>query len=351
MNHQIKRSGIDYMNKVAIVTLTGYFNFGNRLQNYALSKVLKKLGYEPYTVWNRKLSKVIKEKIKSKLFFIKKYNRFRIFYKFSKNNMKEISLSDIQKYEISRIVVGSDQVWNPKYYDEDNNLLYNPKNGQKVISYAASMGTSKIDNKYIDIYKEILNKYDSISVREKDAEENIKRITGRKDVVTLIDPTLLLTKREWEDIEIKPKGFDNNKKYILNYFLGEISKEEKENIEKYAKENDCVIVNILNKNDNFYLSGPEEFIYILNHSYIICTDSFHACVFSFIFGKPFIVFKRKGCSDYMYSRIENLINTFQLKDREYNGSITNDILKYDYLVGYKKLAEERAKSLEYLQKL
>lgn len=40
------------MKKVAILTLNGYFNYGNRLQNYALQEVIKSLGFKVETVIN-----------------------------------------------------------------------------------------------------------------------------------------------------------------------------------------------------------------------------------------------------------------------------------------------------------
>ena len=81
-----------------------------------LTKTLEKIGYEPYSVKNWDLKKKLLKKIyKIKgYFFIKKYNRLRPFYKFTKENIKEISLSDINRKGIKKIIVGSDQVWNPK---------------------------------------------------------------------------------------------------------------------------------------------------------------------------------------------------------------------------------------------
>ena len=107
-------------------------------------------------------------------------------------------------------------------YEEDHNFLYNPSKGETVISYAASIGTSKINEKISRNYKNVLKKYDRISVREYTAETELKKITGRDDIVTVVDPTMLLSKEEWETIEKKPKKYEDNKKYILNYFLGDV---------------------------------------------------------------------------------------------------------------------------------
>ena len=50
----------------------------------------------------------------------------------------------------------------------------------------------------------------------------------------------------------------------------------------------------------------------------------------------------------MYSRIENLIKTFDLKDREFSGSITKSLIKHDYSNGYKKLEIEKKKGIDFL---
>ena len=40
------------MKKIAILTLNGYFNYGNRLQNYALQEILKTYKFDVETVIN-----------------------------------------------------------------------------------------------------------------------------------------------------------------------------------------------------------------------------------------------------------------------------------------------------------
>lgn len=51
--------------KVAIVTLTGYFNYGNRLQNYALQASIEKLGFEVDTIVNTKTTQKSQEHLSS----------------------------------------------------------------------------------------------------------------------------------------------------------------------------------------------------------------------------------------------------------------------------------------------
>ena len=140
------------------------------------------------------------------------------------------------------------------------------------------------------------------------------------------------------------------KKYILNYFLGNLSDNKREEIEKVAKENNCEIINLLDKNSPFYECGPSEFLYLEKHAFLVCTDSFHSCVFAILYNKPFIVFERDDNLMSMNSRIETLINKFKLENRKFTGKITKDNLKYDYKDAYKILELERKKAKLFLKK-
>ena len=137
----------------------------------------------------------------------------------------------------------------------------------------------------------------------------------------------------------------------MNYFLGDLSEERRKEIERIAKENNCEIINIMDKNDPLYVSGPSEFLWLEKHAFLICTDSFHSSVFALLYNRPFIVFDRKqeGIEN-MNSRIDTLINKFNLKNRRYAGKITEDNLKHDYTEAYEILEKEREKSRKFLEK-
>ena len=140
-------------------------------------------------------------------------------------------------------------------------------------------------------------------------------------------------------------------KYILNYFLGELSEERKKEIDRIAKENNCEVINILDKKSPFYQTGPSEFLWLEKNAFLICTDSFHSSVFAILYNRPFIVFDREGNGQGKNSRIETLISKFKLKNREYNGkNITQENLEHDYTEAYKILEEERKKSDKFLRK-
>ena len=165
---------------------------------------------------------------------------------------------------------------------------------------------------------------------------------------------MLLTSEEWDKVSKRPEQIYlfNGRKYILNYFLGNLSEQRKTEIERIAKENDCEIINILDEKDPFFVSGPSEFLYLEKNAFLICTDSFHSSVFAILYNRPFVIFDREQEGvEKMNSRIDTLISKFNLKNRKYNGSkITKENLEHDYTEAYKILEEERKKSDAFLKK-
>ncbi len=359
------------MKKIGIITMIGN-NFGNRLQNYALQESLKKLNWSPETIYNyvyevpktktsfldipKKIYHKIKFTILKKKYQARENRRTKLFDEFNKkyiNFSKEKILSkdfefDELNSKFDKFVVGSDQVWNPyahrnKYIDF---LEFSPK--EKNITYAVSFGIDKLESKFQKIYEKGLNNFSYISVREDKGKEIAELLTKRNDIEVLVDPTMLLSKEEWMKIEAKPKQL-KNKKYILNYFLGKVSKERKKEIKRIAKENDCEIINILDKKDPFYESGPSEFLYLERNAFLICTDSFHSCVFAILFNVTFIVFDREDKLVKMNSRLETLLKKFALEDRKYTGKVKQNELSCNYEKSIKILEEEKKKSYIFLK--
>ena len=197
-----------------------------------------------------------------------------------------------------------------------------------------------------------MSEFKNVSLREETGKKIYYDITGKEDAIVCLDPTMLLKQQEWDKVSNRPKQLDNLKssKYILNYFLGELSKERKDEINRIAKENNCEIINILDKNNPFYETGPSEFLYLEKNAFLICTDSFHSSVFAILYNTPFVVFDREDKVASMNSRIECLLSKFKLTDRYYKGKITDNLLKCDYTEAYKILEEERKKSDIFLRK-
>lgn len=342
------------MKKIGIITLNDDINFGNRLQNYAVQTFFEKMGFETMTL-RRKEKFDIKRTIKALINYKgqRNYeNRVKIFKKFNEKYIKTKIINKVKPSlndEFTFFSTGSDQVWNPTFGAMSSFELLSDFYPEKRISFAASFGVSDLSTQDKKIAKIELSKYKSISVREDRGKEIVEELTGRKDVEVLVDPTMLLTSKEWDKISKKPTMLKNDK-YILNYFLGELSDERKFEIERIAKENGCEIINMLDKTCPFYKCGPSEFLYLEKNASLICTDSFHSSIFAIIYNVPFLVFDREDKMARMSSRIETLLSKFNLKDRKYTGKITSKDLKANYSAAYKILEKEREKSKKFLEK-
>lgn len=367
--------------KILIITLYGEHNYGNKFQNYALQTVIEKYNCECYTLNNENLSrnyicnqeemkiwtrirrnlkfhqiKRIISGMKNKICFkIKRkmvQQRHEKFCDFSRKYIKQCkseNYDEINK-EFDAICLGSDQIWNP-YYMNNFEYAYGMFSNN-VFSYAASFGIDEIPSKYIEKVKYGLNRIKNISVREERGAQIVKEITG-KDAKVVLDPTLLLTQKEWSEVEKRsessPKG-----KYVFLYFLGNLKRKAKKKIEEFARENKLEIVYINQKIlNNYYTSAPGEFLYLLKNSEIVITDSFHGTVFSIIYQKPFYVIEREDSDKKMNSRIESLFKLLDVKNRFLDSDLhelNRFNLECDFTTINSKLDNLRKKSLEYIEK-
>lgn len=354
------------MKKIAILTINDNRNLGNRLQNYAVQIFLNERGYIPETIkvftWKESIFKKIKNffRILCK-FFVKKnsFEREMNFYNFNKKYIK-LSKYSIKQNKINKkinkyydfFIAGSDQIWNPNFPTTSDVFFLTFANKEKRISFSASFGVDSIPSYLKEYYAERINGLNKISVRENQGKMIIENLTGRNDVTVLLDPTMLINKEKWNEIIRKPKFLDKLilKKYILTYFLGELSDERKKEIHRVAEENNCKIINILDKNSPFYSSGPREFLYLEKNAFLICTDSFHSTVFAILFNTPFVVFDREDSEMKMNSRLDTLLKKFSLEDKWFNNTITDDMLKANYYIVDKVLKSEREKAREFIKK-
>lgn len=358
--------------KIAISTINDYGNYGNRLQNYALQTVIESLGYDVVTIRNmtipdngmglkRKVRKQLDENSKLTLFLKKllslfshtkqlNYHREISFLNFTKINIKE---SDFKIDEETKMfdfdkkfdcyVIGSDQVWNYSFprFSKFDFVEYSNK---PKISYAASFGVNDIPDHLRDFYRTGLNGIDYISVREKSGKKIVSDLTGAKATVVL-DPTLLLSNENWQEISTK-KSY--TEKFIVVYFLDEISKDDFSYIQKFAERNNYVIKRMFSREDEeLWESGPDEFINLFSQAEAVFTDSFHAVAFSIIFNKYFEVFERNFKGPSMNSRIDTLLDDLDLADRWHSKS--GNAKSIDYAKTMELLDIRKKESLSFLE--
>lgn len=347
------------MKKLAIVTLYGENNYGNRLQNYAVQKTLEKMGCEVETIVAIEKSKqkrslkfyianilaetfpCIVKQINADFLRLKRFKSFTKKHIYTRYILTEGTFQNSINDEYDYFVVGSDQVWNPNFGDYKNNyynMFLKFVTKDKRVCFSPSIGISKLPDEWIEEFREGFNGFNELSVREEIGAKIIKELSC-KEAQVLIDPTLMLDKEEWLKVSKKSKSPQNP--YVLEYFLGE---RDDEKLNAVAKDNNLSRVTLLEPNDpDIYVSGPAEFIDLVSKADMVCTDSFHACVFSILFGKPFIVYKRNDNKKDMYSRIDTLLALFNVESREH-------IIKVSSSLRDEVLSKERGKVLEFLNK-
>ncbi|NTW98358.1 MAG: polysaccharide pyruvyl transferase family protein [Geobacteraceae bacterium] len=352
------------MNKIGIITITRDENYGNRLQNYAVQEVIKKLGFAAETIINTTQNgfssrksfstsiskfkpmyamKVVNTRIRNNLLikndrdsFISSFlwkraytqkiaavvqqrkDAFRQFNTtnivFSNSKISQDNLNSIDLSEYDYFVCGSDQIWNP-YYPQTSMidfLSFAPE--IKRVAYAPSFGVSHIPENMKNYYKKWLLGIPSLSVREERGAVIIKELTGR-DATVLVDPTVMLSKEDWLNVAMKP-AIDTDQKYILTYFLGNETSAYRKAIRNIAELYSWKVLNLADIRElENYAVDPSEFIYLINNAELVCTDSFHGAVISIIMRTHFIVFDRVEDGHSMSSRLETFLHKFVMKQR------------------------------------
>lgn len=343
------------MKKAGVITLFGEYNFGNRLQNYAVQEVLKKNGLNVETIKYIGLEDDVpvinnaKDEVR-----LKKFKAFNENIQFADEILyKEYSTPEKFEENYDYIVMGSDQIWNftfDKIFSDKALGAFAPSH--KKISFSASFGVSYTPEEGSELYEmcqKHLQDIKAISVRETAGKEIVKKLTNRDDVEVLVDPTMMLSVEEWETVMKRPENLKTDK-FILKSFLGNVSDKAWEELYRIARENDCEIIDISDKKSPFYDVGPAEFLYLEKNAFLVATDSFHSCVFSILFSTPFIVFERNdNVLESMHSRIETLLDKFNMQNRIFSDAITDKILNSDYSKAHKILEKEKIKVSEFLE--
>lgn len=254
--------------------------------------------------------------------------------------------------EYDAFLCGSDQIWNPEFFGRfgDYSIHYKDyfltfASDEKKYSISASFGIPSLPKEWESGIKEQLKRFRKISVREEEGAKIIYSLNGC-DVEILSDPVIMLTKEEWIKLSRVPKkNFSVEKPYILEYFLSAKTKEQLNEIEEKINTDGYQVCRLWDITDqSLFVCDPCEFIYLIQHAELICTDSFHACVFSFLFHRPFVTFDRGN----MNGRIQTLLHKFQLPNRNWMDISRADIFSMDYSNVDLILEKERSKFDKYL---
>ena len=344
--------------KVCVVTVYNSINSGSFWQAEALKIILNQLGIDVVYL-KRKNSQDSSSSLKFQLKVIaKKFLKYGIFeskrycqmYKEFRECQKTFSIISNTKKDINDIdlfILGSDTIWNldSSFFSKNYKTYFGGIFENKdVISYAASIGNTSVEKikKYEDV-PEMLNNLKGISVRDEATYQMVKDLS-KKNVQLVCDPTMLLTKDDYVEME-KTKKESN---YIFLYLGAKLSKSQADNIKEFAKKNNLKIIGGI-RNDEYcdkcIVNTPYNFLNYMIYADYVITDTFHGTIFSVNLEKNFVVI------DENKKKVNDFINMFKLTDRLIKEeSITNKFVKeinYDFC--REEIKEFREKSLNFLR--
>ena len=349
------------MTKIALTTKYSAYNFGAMLQTYALQRTLNTLGAECLVVDADRQKRPTEALGRSPRALIN-----GLFYRLHKNQLD----AGYEKFETFMLgmpltshyetygqlqanppvadvyLTGSDQVWNPMKVSDNYFLRFAPNEAVRA-AYAASLGVSDLPQGCQSVYREYLQDFDYISVREQDAKKTLDTCLGT-DAKVHIDPVFLLEKDTWQEVAVAP---DMKKPYILCYILYRPAWLNRWLRMLHKKTGMAIVVVSSDPFRNVYHTeqvrdaGPCEMLGLIQNAAFVITSSFHGTALSIVNEKPFYAVVNPAAP----SRIQNLLTLFGLEERAIGDASVDTLLPLDYAEIKPRVEGQRKQALEYLQ--
>lgn len=359
--------------KIYILTLPLNVNYGGILQAYALQTVLLRMGHEVavidrekkprWTEWFFKLPGRLVQKIvlrrnipvfHERLYYQHSLMQAQYTCRFIEQHIKRRMvhfLSEIDQTEMDALVVGSDQIWRPVYFTPFYGNVVNAFGAFadhwniRRLSYAASFGVDHLKeysvNEILEIGR-ILSTFSGVSVRE---SSGIHLCKDYFHVVAqqVLDPTMLLKMDDYlkliPDTMPKQEGIMT---YVLDAFEGKYAF-----LNRLGEQLKMPLFSVIAESYEKPQPPLEQWLAGFRDASLIVTDSFHACVFSILFNKPFWVVLNPNRG---IARIESLLSMFGLENRLVTNLQTCPVEKtpIDWQAVNQKLEQGRKHSTEYL---
>ena len=357
--------------KVSILSMQQVNNYGSVLQAYSLKKMIESLGNEVKflaiekgtnkdlsmqcgrndidkkndcwikTQWNRFQSKIRGRKLR------------QMFCEFRKSTGLNSSNGN-EHFDIC--VIGSDEVFNclqKSKWGFTSQLFGEVKTVEKVITYAASCGSTKADNLSDELREAVKNAMahlSAISVRDQNTAEFVQTVSG-KETIYHLDPVAVSD----FDEEIQAVTIDSKlpEKYCIVYSYAERfdNQDEMKAIFEYCKAKGLKMVAPFGRQKwipAYKTLTPFELLKAFQNAECIVTDTFHGTLFGARFAKRMAVFFRKN----NWNKLEDLTQRLQIQDH-----VITDISQLSTVLekelNKKRIDEiiisERRRSLEYLK--
>lgn len=346
--------------RVAVITLPLHTNYGGLLQAYALRTAVGSLGHDvtvldlkekmpapkgiraPFKYAGRAFRRLLKGSDGPEVFREKRYARelpvlsanVSPFVRKNINPRMIGSYTEIKEGEYDAFVVGSDQVWRPRYFDpiEDAYLAFTAGWDVRRIAYAASFGTDELEYEYMQLEacSKLLEKFEGVSVREDSAVRLCEEWLDCDRALHVLDPVMLLDAAEYQKIAA---GARNRlaKGKVVTYILDR--SEEKRHVIDFVRKvsgmdvHDCSVYPYVNDRPVEERAVPalEDWLAAFADAEFIVTDSFHGCVLAILMHKRFIAV---GNSRRGMARLKSLLDMFGLDMRLVHGIDPEDDGEY-----------------------
>ena len=218
-------------------------------------------------------------------------------------------------------ITGSDQVWNTDFTSCSMGYLLDflPKETKRV-SYAASFGRDKLDEKFKTTFQEALHKFSAISVRENSGVVIVNDLVN-KNATYVLDPTFLLSDySEIIDYSLVPDEpyifvYRLNQNLELTKWTSEVIKEASiiKQLPVYSTSSNSIFKH--KEVGKQLIPTPGQLLGLIEKSDLFITNSFHGTVFSIIFKKTVVATARDSFPDKQNLRIVELLEKVKLDNR------------------------------------
>ena len=371
--------------KIGVITFFGNGNYGSELQALAMQGFCKSRGHEvtflriyPGNKYIRFINRVVNKiivwyKCKTDQEFLTIYEDLRSNVDRQTNISPELR-THIQS-SVTRLIhsghisafrmiylspfdcyiCGSDQVWSALIQPVWTYNFLKGVSSDRKIAYAPSVGVNEMPEYYLRTIAPLVKEFKYLSVREQNVADVFEKRFGVKPLV-VVDPTILVGREYWINLLQKENIKKEEHHYVFCYFLGEISNEQTDFLNRFAGDRKIIILPYEKhaeklKNGNYVLADHLEFVNYIRYADFVFTDSFHATVFSILFHREFAVFQRSHVGvTKQTSRIESLLSLVHLSDHLVNSpSAVESLGVTNYDIVDEIIEEERQKSIRFLE--
>ena len=345
--------------KIGILSLVLNTNYGGILQAYSLQTVLERMGHEVVVL--DKESIVHRSLVRKFFSFCRFFVKTKILrqeatfvtdkeYNLAKSEREQFTRAFINRYIHTRYFK---KQWKTEI--ENAFLKFAANRNILRIAYAASFGTDEWEytERETNECSRLLNTFNAVSAREDSGVEFCKYKLCRSDAIRALDPTLLLSKIDYvqlvENSEV-PISPGNLMCYVLDRTY-----EIQILIDKIAKERGLTpfytnskITDPSSPQSERIQPPLEGWLRGFMDAEFVVTDSFHACIFSIIFGKPFVVV---GNKERGMTRFKSLLSIFSSENHLISSSeeyLSTETYRVD-MDAMKKIEKYRGDSLSFLE--